>query len=84
MVVEPCAMMAPNEGYARARKLLCERFGDDYKVAVALMKQVCQGPVLKGTDVAVIQDFADDVSNCAETLSAMGKMKEIDTNCSNL
>ena len=32
-VIKCCAVMSPSKGYARARVLLKERFGDDYKIS---------------------------------------------------
>ena len=29
-VIQPCALLHPTEGYAKARRLLMERFGNDY------------------------------------------------------
>ncbi|XP_038049665.1 uncharacterized protein LOC119723179 [Patiria miniata] len=78
-VIQPCAMMKPSEGYAKARTLLKERFGNEFKISQAWVDRVCEGPVLKSNSAEALQDFADDVQGCMETLKAMNKLNEIDS-----
>ena len=44
-VIKCCAVTSPSEGYARARVLLKERFGDDYKISEVWVRKVTEGPV---------------------------------------
>ena len=78
-VIKPCALMQPFEGYRKARQLLQERFGNDYTISEAWIHKVTQGPALHQNSTDQLQDFADDLKSCVETLRAMGKFGEIDT-----
>ena len=78
-VIKCCAVMSPSEGYARARVLLKERFGDDYKISEMWVRKVTEGPVIKYGEGRRLQEMADDLRSCKETLGAMSKLEEIDT-----
>ena len=78
-VIKPCALMHPTEGYHRARILLHERFGNDFKIAEAWIRKVTEGSVIRPNNGADLQDLADDVRSCAETFGAMGRLEEIDS-----
>ena len=78
-VIKCCAVMSPSEGYARARVLLKERFGDDYKISEMWVRKVTEGPVIRYGEGHRLQEMADDLRSCKETLGAMNKLEEIDT-----
>ena len=46
-VIKCCAVMKPSEGYVKARVLLKERFGNDYKISEMWVKTVTEGPYYK-------------------------------------
>ena len=78
-VIKPCALMQPSEGYQRARKLFHDRFGNDFRISEAWIHKVTDGAVIRPNNGAGLQDFADDVRSCTETLKAMGRLNEIDS-----
>ena len=78
-VIKPCALMSPQAGYRRARELLKERFGNQYQISEAWLKKVTGGPAIKATDGTALQDLADDLRCCVESLKALGRYDEIDT-----
>ena len=78
-VIKCCAVMSPSAGYAKARALLKERFGDDYKISEMWVKKVTEGPVVRHGEGHCLQELADDLRSCKETLEAMNKLEEIDT-----
>ncbi|XP_022779007.1 uncharacterized protein LOC111320624 [Stylophora pistillata] len=78
-VIKCCAVMSFSAGYAKARKLLKERFGDDYKISEMWVKKVTEGPTVRHGKGRYLQDLADNLRSCEETLEAMSKLKEIDT-----
>jgi hypothetical protein len=78
-VIRPCALMQPSEGYKRARRLLRERFGNEFKISEAWIRKVTEGSAIRPNNGGDIQDLADDVRNCAETLRAMDRLEEIDS-----
>ena len=78
-VIQPCALMEPVEGYNRARKLLKERFGNDFVISEAWINKVTDGPMIKPNNGPELQNLVDDLKGCLETLNAMDKLQEIDT-----
>ena len=67
------------EAYARARKLLKTRFGDDYVISEAMVKKIVHGPEIRQNNADAIQDFTDSVRDCVETLHSMDRLAEVDT-----
>jgi len=78
-VVECCAVMQPSEGYAKAGALLKERFGDNYVIAEAWVKRVTEGKMLSPHDREGLQEYADDLRSCEQTLKAMNYLNEVNT-----
>ncbi|XP_069139352.1 uncharacterized protein [Argopecten irradians] len=73
--------MKPNEGYKQARKLLKERFGNNFMVAEAWIKQITEGDPIRTNNPQGVRDLADDVKACVEALRAMDMLEEIDSRC---
>ena len=71
--------MSPSAGYARARLLLKERFGDDYRISEMWVRKVTEGPIIRHGEGRCLQELADDLRSCKETLEAISKLEEIDT-----
>ena len=78
-VIKCCAVTSLSEGYATARVLLKERFGDDYKISEMWVRTVTEGPVIRYGEGHRLQEMADEHRSCKETLGAMNKLEEIDT-----
>jgi len=69
--------MNPDEGYPRARALLKQRFGNDFLIAETWMKKVTSGKPIGPQDKERLQDLADDLQSCIETLTAMKHESEL-------
>ena len=78
-VIKSCSMKEPSAGYARARQLLKERFGDPYVISEAWVTKIVDGPVVKPNNIESLQNFTDDVRDCVETLMTMKMLNEVDT-----
>ena len=78
-LIQCCALMTPREGYAKARYLLAERFGDQYTISEAWVQKICDGPALRPNNVNDLQDFSDEVQCCLETLRSMNMLNQIDS-----
>ena len=76
-VIAGCTAMNPDEGYTQARALLKRRFGNDYTICEAWIDKVTVGQGLKTADRQGLQSLSDDLSNCRDTLSAMGCLAEV-------
>ena len=78
-VVKSCALYPPSRGYAMARELLISRFGNDFDISERYVRKIVSGPQISPNDISALQQFSDDVRGCAETLTAMGRLEEVDT-----
>ena len=66
-VIKCCAVMSPLAGYVKARALLKERFGDDYKISEMWVKKVTERPAVRHGEGRCLQELADDLRSCKET-----------------
>ncbi|XP_038046026.1 uncharacterized protein LOC119720434 [Patiria miniata] len=78
-VIRCCAMMQPDEGYAKARELLRERFGNDYRISETWVRRLTEGQQIMPGDCRAVQKMADELRSCTLALKAMDKLDEIDT-----
>lgn len=74
-VIESCSVREPTEGYYQARKLLKDRFGNDFVISQAWVEKITNRSIVKASDHEGLRELADDLLNCKETLSAMGKLE---------
>ena len=68
-----CNLMNPEQGYARARRLLKQRFGDSHTITELWIKKLNEG----GPRVN-LQEYADELLDCYESLKALGALQEMD------
>ena len=68
-----CNLMDPEQGYARARRLLKQRFGDSHTITELWIKKLNEG----GPRVN-LQEYADELLDCYESLKALGALQEMD------
>jgi hypothetical protein len=78
-VIECCSVMDPTLGYRRALSLLKERFGNNYTISEAWISRITAVSSIRPSDRKALQKFADELTNCTETLRAMACTGEIDT-----
>ena len=68
-----CYLMDPEQGYARARRLLERRFGDSHTITELWIKKLNErGPRVN------LQEYADELLDCYESLKALGALQEMD------
>ena len=67
-----CSLMDPEQGYARARRLLEQRFGDKHTITKLWIKKLNDG----GPRVN-LQEYADELLDCYESLNALGALQEM-------
>ena len=77
-LVQGCAIMESDEGYATARDLLKERFGNPVIIAQAWCDHITAGQSnIKPNDGPALQQYADLLRTCLHTLKAMNALGEI-------
>ena len=71
--IKCCNLMDPAQGYAKARRLLKQRFGDKYTITELWIKRLNEG----GTRVN-LQEYSDELLDCYESMKALGALAEMD------
>ena len=57
-LVQSCHHLPPELGFQRAKALLTEHFGSEYKISSAYMDKIINWPSIKPEDVSALQSFA--------------------------
>ena len=70
--------MEGDRGYSEARRLLKERYGQNYRIAAAHVQQLIDGPVIKSEDGAALQQFSTPLTSCTNTLKELGYLSKLD------
>lgn len=73
-----CQHLAPDRGYAMAKHLLEEHFGNEHKITAAYMEKVLNWPVLKPEDVKSLQAYALFLRECCNAMGDVQYMRELD------
>ena len=73
-----CLAMDPDEGYAEARRLLKNRFGQSYRIATAYVDKVTKGPPIKAQDSRGLQNLSTLLTSCKNTLRSIGHSSKIE------
>ena len=61
-------------GYARARRILKQRFGDELHISDHWIRKLVEGP-----NKPELQCFSDDLRNCFEVLASMGETHQLES-----
>ena len=77
-LVKSCIHMEPSAGYDRAKKMLKEFFGDDYKIAEAYINQALDWQTIKPEDGNALQSFALFLTGCSNTMADISYMEDLD------
>lgn len=76
-LVRSCQYMSSEKGYAMAKKLLKEHFGNEFKVSTAYMEKALGWPTLKAEDVQGLQAYALFLRTCCNTMDELSYMQEL-------
>ncbi|KAM4561412.1 uncharacterized protein V3H82_015431 [Fundulus diaphanus] len=77
-LVKSCIHMPPSTGYAKAKQMLQDYFGDDYKIAEAYLKEAMDWQAIKPEDGAALQSFALFLTGCSNTMADISYMEDLD------
>ena len=77
--IRSCALMEPTASYAHARRLLRDRFGNDFKISQAWVRKIVNGPPVKPNNVDSLQNFTDDDRECVKIFECLHLVNEVDT-----
>jgi hypothetical protein len=76
-VIRCCSLLPSKQGYLKARRLLKERFGDNFVIAELWVDRLTEGGPR-----ADLREFADDLRTCYESLQALGAFEELKSQAS--
>jgi len=71
-VIRCCSLLPSEQGYAKARRLLKERFGDNFIIAELWVDRLTEGG-----SRADLREYADELRTCYESLRALGAFDEL-------
>ncbi|XP_071476616.1 uncharacterized protein [Diadema antillarum] len=74
--IENCVLMEPREGYAEAKRILREQFGQPHVVANAHLDKILKRSQVKQNDHAGLWDLARDMKHCGMVLAQMGYLAD--------
>lgn len=77
-LVHSCQHIPPDQGYQRAKNLLAQHFGDEYKIASAYMEKIFNWTPVKGEDVKGLQAFSLFLRGCSNLTEQVMYMRELD------
>ncbi|XP_061882235.1 uncharacterized protein LOC133633659 [Entelurus aequoreus] len=78
-LIKSCEYMSPDRGYQKAKRLLKENFGHDFKIACAYLDKVQTWPQIKAEDSKSLQEYAMFLRSCCNAMEETEYMDELDT-----
>ena len=70
--------MKNEEGYKEARRLLKERYGQNYRIATAHVQALTEGLPIKSEDGEALLRFSVQLTSCTNTLKEIGCLSKLD------
>ena len=70
-LIKGCFYMDPDSGYAKAKTLLKEKYGDPYRISNAFMKEVTEWLILKPYDDAGLDRLSTFLTQCCSAMESL-------------
>ena len=77
-LMKSCLSINPEQGYTEARRLLKERYGQEYRIAAAHVRTLTEGPIIKFEDGNALLQFSVQLTGCTNTLKEIGSLGKLD------
>lgn len=77
-LVRSCFHMDPEHGYAEARRLQKEPFGDKYKISMAYLNKALNWPTIKTDDNKALESYALFLTSCSNAMSDLECLDEME------
>lgn len=76
-LVKSCQHMPADHGYTEAVRLLQDKYGNELKIAAALMKKAFKWPQIKAEDVKTLNAFSLFLVSCRNAMEDIDYMEEM-------
>ena len=70
--------MSSEQGYEEAKKLLKEKYGQNYRIAAAQICHLTDGPRIKSGDGNALLQYSIQLTSCAKTVEQIGSLNKLD------
>ncbi|KAK7944331.1 hypothetical protein WMY93_000059 [Mugilogobius chulae] len=77
-LVRSCQHLNPEYGYAKAKSLLKEHFGNEHKVAAAYMNRALSWPTIRPDEVSALQDYSLFLWSCCTAMEEVQYLHDLD------
>ena len=77
-LMRSCLAMNPDEGYQEARRLMKEKYGQNYKIAAAYVDRLTNGPPIRSEDGNALQKFSVQLTSCKNALKDIGYLNKLE------
>uniref|UniRef100_A0AAZ1XPU5 CCHC-type domain-containing protein n=1 Tax=Oreochromis aureus TaxID=47969 RepID=A0AAZ1XPU5_OREAU len=77
-MVRSCQYMPVEYGYAKAKSLLQENFGNSLRIAAAYIERVSNWPPIKSDDVKALQEYGFLLRQCCNAMGDVESLHELD------
>ncbi|CAB4017958.1 Hypothetical predicted protein, partial [Paramuricea clavata] len=77
-LVKGCHYMDPDIGYAEARRLIDEKYGDPYNISNAFIKKMTEWPMLKPGDDDGLNRFSTFLTQCCSAMKSLSYLTILD------
>ncbi|KAK0142226.1 hypothetical protein N1851_020113 [Merluccius polli] len=77
-LVRSCLHMMPDQGYATAKHLLQEHFGNKYKVATAYIEKALSWAPIQNEDVSALKAYSLFLRGCCNVMTELDYMQELE------
>jgi hypothetical protein len=77
-LMRSCLTMHQEEGYREARRLLKEKYGQNYKIAAAYINRITQVAPIKAENAIALQNYSVLLVSCKNTLKEIGYLNKVE------
>ena len=76
-LIGSCQHMEPERGYAKAKALLKEQFGNEQRISYAYMEKALSWPSIKNEDVKALRDYSLFLRGCCNVMEEVQYLHEL-------
>ena len=77
-LMRSCPTVKPEEGYIEARRLLKEKYGQNYRIATVFVNCMTEATPIKSEDGVALQTFSVLLVSCRNTLKEIGYLNKFE------